>query len=115
MSDDPLQETILKAIRSVHVGCGHADYVNEMFADAVAKALRDPEMVDGRPVIRVTIDCTVPADTPDDEREFLAGLLADRMGDNLDAVLGVNERLAVADVQRWWVRGTGSVPAEASA
>lgn len=39
--------TILDAIRSVPVGCGHADHVNQMFARAAARALAQVRHEDG--------------------------------------------------------------------
>lgn len=65
--------------------------------------------VDGRPVIRVVIEVTVDPSTDVDEIEYLGELLAERMGDNLDAVLGVNDRMADADMTRWHV-GTEPAP-----
>lgn len=60
--------------------------------------------VDGRPVVRVAIDVTVPPDTEADTIELIGEVLSERMRDNLEAVLGVNDLMRQHDVQTWWVR-----------
>lgn len=60
--------------------------------------------VDGKLVVRVVIDVLVPPDTDQDTQDQLGELLAERMGDNLDAVLEVNEVMTRHEVERWWVR-----------
>lgn len=60
--------------------------------------------VDGKPVVRVVIDVTVGKDADEQALADIGAILADRMGDNLAAVLGVNGLMTRHDVQPWWVR-----------
>lgn len=64
-----------------------------------------PYTVDGKPVIRVVIDCVVGTGMTDEVAlTGLAEVLAEGMGHNLDAFLGANSEMIDHDVRRWWLR-----------
>lgn len=60
--------------------------------------------VDGKPVVRVVVDCTVGSTADEQALANIAEVLAERMGDNLDNVLGVNDLMVDHSVERWHVR-----------
>jgi hypothetical protein len=60
--------------------------------------------VDGRRVVRVVIDVTVGSSADEQALANIGEVLAERMGDNLDNVLAVNDLMLDHDVKPWWVR-----------
>lgn len=72
--------------------------------------MSNPYKVDGKPVVRVVVDVAVGNPTADEDLLAEIGdILADRMGDNLDSVLGVNALMVDNDVERWWVRNEPAI------
>lgn len=65
--------------------------------------------VDGKPVVRVVIDVTVSPDADEDTLSEIGEVLAERMGDNLDHVLGVNVLMTDNEVTCWHVRAEPAI------
>lgn len=68
------------------------------------RATTETYTVDGKPVVRVVIDVTVGSAADEQALAEIGEVLAERMGDNLDAVLGVNDLMIDHDVKPWWIR-----------